>query len=325
MAYGRYGKYLKYAATAAAIAAGKGAMSGAQHLAKRGTISLANWAVRKYRGRGRKRRGTGQRPVTGQRDYRSTVTGGKRGRSFNKFRAKVRAALAADSPRQIYTALLKGSQSSATGVQNVQGIYLGDLNTTAQGDIWNIFKDAYTLAAVADAEKYKINLMSMQQETQFKNNGEDALQLSIYTLACRNDLDDVDTLLDRWLAWFGDMTAVGVVDATDVGLTPFHIPNFLRYFKIMGKTDHVIKPNEVVTVVQRKRVNRVIDGRILQDIGGARRKLTRAFFYTVKGSPENTVSTSGLTGFNLAWSNQNSYFYKTVSGSNLTDTIGQTR
>lgn len=324
MAFGKVGKYVRVGAAVAGAALAKGAASGISHIAKRGLLSGASWMQRKYRGRG-KRSGRAQRPITGERDYRSTVMRRGGNRSMRKFRAKVRAALAADAPRQIYTTLLKQAQVDAGGILNVNGIYLGDLDTTTQGDIWNIFKDAYGLTTVADAENRKIHLMSMAQELQMRNLGTDQCQVSIYTLQCRNDLDLQTDFTSNWITWFADMSTVGAVSNVDAALTPFHVPTFLRYWKILAKNDHLIKPGEVVSVVQRKRVNRVIQGRTLQDIGGARAGLTRAFFWTVKGVPANTAATSGLTGFNLAISNQNSYFYKNVVSDVATDTIGQTR
>lgn len=308
------------------------------YAARKAASSLVNAAAsaagsmyKKWRNRNKRTlRTTRSRPaVTTQRDVVSTGTR-KQSRSLRRFAKRVRLALAAEAPRQIYMAQGKGNTSwaGAAGtqpVQDVRGVYLGDLNTSAQGDLWNIFKDSYSLAAVADAEKYKISLRNMTLDLQIKNTGTEQCYVTVYRIMARQNVDSTADLNSLWQTYFSDMGSVGAVTYDHPGMTPYHVPNFVRYFKIMAKSEFIIKPDESVSLQLRRFVNRTINGRILQDIDGALQGFTCGLLFTVRGVPENTADNSGLTGYNLSWSYQTSYFYQEVPNSQTGDEIGQTK
>lgn len=282
-------------------------------------------------GRGRSRRSGGMRTigpsVTAQRDGATRYRTGRRvgGRRARRFLYRMRRALLSDAPLQVYSALLKGADTAAAGTAQTAGIYLADMNTTAQGDIWNVFKDAFSLASATDAENDKLYIRSAHMDFQVKNTGTEQMFLDTYYVVARRDLDDTATLNTMLGQWLADMSQIGAVSLTDPALSLFSIPNFTRWFKVMKKTTQLLKPDECVSGSIGIKKPRQILGRQITEVSGALRGFTRAVLFTFRGVPENTASASGLTGWSASWSAQTTIHYSVVPHLGVGDAIGQTK
>lgn len=319
--------------------AAKKAISGvASSYLRRGIESMVRragtYARRKYygkRGGGKRRsRGTSRTkisaPFTTQRDYARGTGKRRRGSGFNRFRLRVRAALQSDMPQRTYQALLKGADTVTDGTQGYKGVYLMDLNTTAQGDLWNVFKDAYTLAAVADAENKSIFLKSMSLDLQFYNAGSYQVYITCYTVVARRDNDINQSIGDQFATFFGDESAIGTVIPSHPSMTLYDVPNFLRYWKILRSYKLLIKAGESAQVSIRKSMNRKINGRILQDNDACAKGLTHGFFFQMRGVPINAATPdSGLSGYTVQYSAQTTIHYRQTPGDSSSDTIGQSK
>lgn len=298
----------------------------AQRAAGSAAATLGAAAARKMLSMGGRRRGRGSSTVTTQRDSSTTYRSGRRvgGRGSRGFMRKFRRALLSEQPLNVYTSLYKASDTTAVGNQSFGTVYLGDMNTTAQGDIWNVFKDAYTAAAVTDVEQEKLYIRSMSMDLQFKNNGTEQMFVDMYTCVARINHDSVGTLNSDIGGWFGDMSNIGAVSSTVPGITLFNIPGFCRKWKIIKRQTFIVKPDEAVQTTIFGSKNRTIIGRHLQDYRCSLKGFTKAIVLQVRGVPENTASDSGLTGFTYAWSTQTRICYAKPPGQ-LSETIGQTK
>lgn len=286
-----------------------------------------------YRRRGRRpmrrrraRRRAVRRPatVTAQRDTATLSRNSGRGRSGDRaFARRMRRALLSEQPLNVYTALLKASDTFASGNQTFQGPYLADCNTTNQGDLWNVFKDAYLATTLTDVEQERIYIKSSAMDVQFKNNGTEYLLVDMYILICRQSYATSATIQSDIGNWFGDMTSVGVTGPGTPGITLYQIPAFTRRWRIQRSQRFLVKPDEVIATTVYGPKNRSIAGRSLQDYG-AMRGITRAVVFQVRGVPENTASDSGLTGYTFAWSAQSRFTYARPPG-NTVETVGQTK
>lgn len=265
-------------------------------------------------------------PLTTQRDSQVLSSRG-RGRGVSAaFRRNLRIALQNDMPARIYQELLKGSDTDTTGIQGYRGVYLLDLNTTDQGHIWNVFKDAYTLASVADAENKAVFLRSACLDLQLRNaDSTNDVFITMYTVVARVDNDINQGLSDQYQTFFSDMAAVGSVAPGTAAMSPYDCPGFVRHWKIIRAVRVKIRPLETASFQLRKRLNRKINGRLLQDQDCAVRGLTQGFFFQMRGAPTNSVNPSGLSTYNVTYSAQTTIHYRLALSANTSDTIGQSK
>jgi len=272
------------------------------------------------------RTGRSSGTLTSQRDTTTTYGKGRRGkgRGGRQFLVRVRRALIDEQPSNLYTALFKGTDTSALGVQSFQTTYLADVNTTAQGDLWNVFKDAFSAGAVTDVEQERLYIRNMSMDIQLKNQGLEQCIVDMYICVSRVSHDSVATLNADLQGWFGDQAGIGGVSLGIPGVGLFNVPGFSRKWKITKKQSFLIKPEEVIqtTIVGRK--NFMVAGRMLQDYRAALKGITMAVVFQVRGVPENSVSDSGLSGFTTTWSAQTRIAYAKVPG-NVNEVIGQTK
>lgn len=304
---------------------------GIENMVRRGTTYVRRKYYGKRGGGKRRARTTARRtkisaPITTQRDFAKTTSTRRRRGSDYKFRMRVRAAMQADMPQRTYQALLKGGDLVTDGTQGYKGVYLLDLNTTAQGDIWNVFKDAYGLSSVADAENKSVFLKSASLDLQFYNlSTETQVYITCYTVVARRDNDINQSIGDQFTTFFQDEAAIGTVSAAHPSMTPYDVPNFLRYWKILRAYRLLIKPGESSAVSIRKSLNRKINGRSLQDNDACVRGLTHGFFFQMRGVPLNSIYDSGLSGYNVTYSAQTTIHYRQTAGDASADTIGQSK
>lgn len=309
-----------------------GASYAAKYAARKLGTSAVNYAAgaakRMYRKYTRKS-GTRKLKLNNTTAQRDAITryAARRGysRSWNKFRLRVRAAIQQDNPRCIYQAFLKGSSVGSAGVTSRFGMYLADLNTTAQGDVANIFIDAYTLASISDAVDKKIFLRAGILDLQVRNSDSAIhMWMDVYEVQARNNWGDSNTLNAQFDGAFAEMSDIGATDVGYPNVTPFQVPNFIRKYKILRSKTYYIEPNKCVNIQHRRKYNQIIEGR---DLGDARIKkgVTTGLLCIVRGQPINGATTTGLSGVSYAWSAQFTYHYQEVTGDQITDTIGQTK
>lgn len=298
----------------------------------KGIKAASTWVRRKYYGkRGtRKARSRTGATVTTQRDAVSSYGGGRGSRSFRRFRARVRAALIAEQPPQIYQQVYKNSVGSSGGDLSSRGVYLCDVNVSSWGDIWNVFKDAYSLSATTDAENRSIYLKSAMLKLQLRNASSDATGsecfVSVYHLVARQDIDTNEEIGNLYATYFSDMSDVGSTAASHPSMSPYSCPNFLKDWKILKVTRIKLKKDESAEFTLRKSFNRRINGRIIQDIDCAKRGITHALMFQVHGTATNSehVSGSGLGGFTINYSSQSTIWYRKIDP-DQTETIGQSK
>lgn len=296
-----------------------------------GTKALSTYVRRKYNAVAGKRsvgnRRSSTRSLTTQRDSFSVVNRHKNSRAFRRFRSKVHAALQLDQPRQIYSFLGNAQHSTVAPSQelSIGGTYFGDNNGTGSADLWNMFKDAYTLAAVADAEGYKLQLGSGGMKIQMRNTGSSEVYISLYFCRARKAQPSSSAPKTAWDAYFADMANVGAVTSTDPAMTPYMNANWCRYWKIMKTQVFKIKAGETADTEFGRRYNRIISGRNLQDAGIAPGQMMVMWF--IRSPPASTTPVSGSAGLDvhsvfISW--QKSFTYREVSSGQPRDEIGQT-
>lgn len=315
----------------AAALAGYGAMYGGKKLVKYGVDRVGKWMGSSSRKRKsirtkRRRSSYSRNSTTTQRDTATKYVSRRADKSFLAFRKKVRAAIQADNPLCIYQSFLKGNVSSVNGFVARFGFYIADLNTTNQGDLWNIFKDAYGLAAASDAAGYKIYLKSACMDLQMRNTSTTAdVWADVYELMCRSDLEDVNDPASQFATEFGKLADIGVTSVANPQVTPFQVPGFLRNWRVVRAKTYHIKRSDSVAMQVRRRMNRMINGADLEEAQAGKRKLTTAFLVLIKGTAGNTATDSGLLGTTVDYSVQLSYNYQEVTAAAVQDTIGQSK
>lgn len=323
----RYKHYaLKYGvplAMAGARIVGRGISSAVQNKVR----SVASKFLTKKR-KGKAFRST--RAVTTQRDVRSG-SGGARGRKISRaFRAKVRAALQADNPRHLYQAVYKSGGSSTDSIAGFDGVYFLDNNTTAQGDLFNVFKDAYATTA-ADLDNYKVYLDKAKIDFMIKNtHATNQVEVDLYELVARRDDTQTGTPASLWQTYFADMDAVGTVTYDHPGLTPYDVPNFIRSWRVVKTTKFLIDPGKSISTSMSAALNKVMSGMKLSQSNTILRGVTRAYLFRVRGAPENATATgtrpaSGLGAWSVAWSALTNIHYQSMPTSDQTEDVDQSK
>lgn len=311
-------------------------MYAARKVYKPAIDSVARYVSTAVKGR-RKSIRTGPRRkgvvLTSQRDVTTRNVRQRQSKGFLKFQRRVRQALQADQPRQIYTSQYKTvKDTTSVGTDDslsVGGILLAAEGVQYQSDMWNIFKDAYTLSAREDAESYKIHLKSAGLDLTFRNlSSTDQVSISLYFCRARQDQPREATVADsipeaKWLEYFADMTSVGTVSATKPEMTPYMNANWTRYWKIYKNQELVIKPLEFVDLQLGRKYNRIVNGKRIQDVDVT--KGTMMVFYMIRGAPQTSVtSASGFGQHKVSVIALKTYNYAEVVGPQTKDEIGQT-
>lgn len=328
-------RYMKYVAPVAAYAYGA-LKSGAKDAFRTGIRTLSSAAIKagaRYLGRRSSRGRTvkSNKAVTQQHDIRNAMRYSRRGgRAWRKFRSKVRAAIQADNPKHLYQAVYKASGSNTDSVAGFDGVYFLDLNTTNQGDIFNVFKDAFATTA-ADLDNYKIYLQSATCEFMLKNtHASNPCEIDLYEAVARRDDTQTGTPGSLWSAYFADMDAVGTVTSGHPGLTPFRVANFSRSWKVTKVTKFMLDPGKALSTNMSAQLNRVLAGVRLANSVTIQKGLTRMYFFRVRGVPENATATgtnppSGLGAWSVAWSAITNINYQSLPTGKQTEDVDQSK
>lgn len=328
-------KYIKYAIPALASAAwsvGKSGLKDAARSAVRNYASSAiKYGVRSMRRKAQSGSVKSTRAVTQQHDIRNAYRYRKRGgKAWSRFRSKVRAAIQADNPRHLYQAVYKASGSSTDSTAGFDGVYFLDLNTTSQGDVFNVFKDAYATTA-GDMDNYKLYLQGGSIEFMIKNtHASNPAEIDVYECIARRDDTQTGIPGTLWNTYFNDMDAIGTVGSGHPGLTPFRVPNFARSWKVTKVTKFMLDPGKAMSTSMNAKLNRVISGLKLSQSITIMKGFTRMYFFRVRGVPENSTPTgsnpaSGLGAWSVAWSAITNINYQTLPTSDQTEDVDQTK
>lgn len=272
-----------------------------------------------------KRKGALRGALTDQRNSAVIPARRRIPKRWRKFVNKVNSAVQAVQPRCVYSSVGKGQTTGADDAQQWSGAWFADLNTSATADIWNCFKDAYGLAAVADADKYKLFINRVYSQFQINTfSGGNGSQIDLYLVVCRQDVDDFGTPLGQVTEYFQDMTSIGVTSVSDPNVDLFMIPNFTRMFKILKTYKFLIDTGKTIRVEHSFAVNRYIKGKDLEDVQMLK-GLTHGWIYRIRGPPAGgTAGNAGLGAISSNYAIQTRINYQTVT-STSTDTVGQTK
>lgn len=330
-------KLLKYGVPLL-MGAGRVALSGVGDAIRGQAKGVASSVFNRIRSRFGSRRTGGlrrkvrtSRAVTQQHDVRSMSFGrGRSGRKWRKFRAKVRAAIQADNPRHLYQAVYKSSGSATDSVAGFDGVYFLDLNTTNQGDVWNVFKDAYGSTS-SDMDNYKLYMKSAQCDFMLKNlHATNPCEVDVYECIARRDDTQTGTPGQLFSTYFADMDATGTVSAVHPGLSPFQVPNFIRSWKVIKTTKYMIDPGKSISMQSRASLNRVVSGLKLSQSFTIEKYTTRMIFFRVRGVPENATATgtnpaSGLGAWSVAWSAITDVSYQSMPTADESEDVDQSK
>lgn len=119
----------------------------------------------------------------------------------------------------------------------------------------------------------------------------------IYSLGLRDDyytgtITGINPVV-QYIAGYTDAGQIGLASKISAGQlisTPFNNPNFLRLYKVYKVQKVQLEPNEVFTWEFRDPKNHIINGTDVRDYG-AKRGITKYWFFTVSGAPASTGQT----------------------------------
>jgi len=265
-------------------------------------------------------------PLTTQKDISVTRPSADKSKSFRRFQKKVRLALQAEQPRQIYTKGFKEDLNSSTNaLQSIGGTYWGDNNCTGSGDLFQIFKTAFAVTTAVECEQYKIHLGSMGIKLQIKNEYDGVAFVDLYMCTARKAQVAQSAPKTAWDAYFADMVSVGSTFSAWDSMTPYHNANWCRHWKIKKKWSVKLAAFDTFAIEQGRRVNRIIQGRQIQDQGISPGQIM--FIYFVRGGPASqplSNNPSGISPNSIRVSAQKTFFFREVAGANQKDEIDMT-
>lgn len=213
----------------------------------------------------------------------------RRRKRWTRFSKSVRHVNLQMQPLQIYTQKSVANGSSAVNAQSYYGYMLGGTQVTGNREIFEIFKDAYNTAAFSNCASYKIFIKSMCLDMQVTNTGSYPIIVDVYRLRCRKDYGSASTLAAEYTAAASELVATTggrTYDPTDPSGTPFDVPNFLSYWKVISKREVIIGSNNTTTMQIRRPANQYVDGKSVvtnaQCLPGS-----EALFIMWRGCPSN--------------------------------------
>lgn len=146
-------------------------------------------------------------------------------------------------------------------------------------------------------------------------------RIVIYDVICRKDTDSVVTdPITAISTGYNDIGGGAITDSIIVGSTPYGIPRFTEYFKVLQQTEVTLSPGAChvhkVHYAPNRLISKLISARIAgSGIGG----LTIFTFIKFHGTPINDISTQtqvSTAPISLDWVNHEEYIVKSVQYSN---------
>jgi len=262
-------------------------------MARRG-LSAGRSLISRLRSRG----ASDGRAVTFQNDsalrYRRKSMPPRKRKAWKKFTRKVRHVTLQMQPLQIYTRQGTENVTSSVNAGAHWSRMCGGVNVALNNEILQCFLNAYPSFAstASQASELKLFIKSIVLDVQIRNNGEQPIIIDKYHLECRANNPQSQTVHAQYNQALGEVVPLNgtALGTTSTALTLFDAPNFLSYWKVMNKREHVIGAGQVCTFQIRMPENKYIDGKMLTTHEQSIPKFTRCMFFTWHGAPANTGS-----------------------------------
>jgi len=235
--------------------------------------------------------------------YRYRRMSKKKRRRWTRFVKRVNHVELQSQPLQIYTKTYHQSLSTAAGNGGVASYMIGGATVSNNDELLQIFKSAYNVANAAAAAPYRIYVKSICLDVILSNTGSSTIIADVYRIRSRQDYSSavspssqLTTALSEIVA---DSTGLGPPSITDPALTPFDVPNFCSYWKILEKKEVIIGAGSVSTFQMRKPMNKHLEGKMLVSAAQAIPYYTEAYLITWHGAP-NATPTFAATGMTMS-------------------------
>lgn len=224
------------------------------------------------------------------RYQRRRMPKGRRKKWVN-FTRRVQHVELQQQPLQVYTKSTHASGGTAAGAGSNYGFMCGGTTVTSNDELFQIFKGAYNVANAAACSPYRIFVKSLCLDMILSNTGTSVIIFDVYRLACRQTYGSASSLSTQFSQAVGEVQAdstAGTLSVTDVAVTPFDVPNFCSYWKVLSKREVIVGPGNVSTMQIRMAKNRHLEGKTLATAPQAIPGYTEAFFITWHGAPNST-------------------------------------
>jgi len=135
---------------------------------------------------------------------------------------------------------------------------------------------------------------SVTENNLYRNQSNNDCFLTIYDVIARRDLSSVSGLAQDYLpdgAWFSGAPDTGMLSSQtfDVGATPFAVPKFTQYFKVV-KVSHIILP---AGGCHNHRIhyepNRMLSREVINDSNQNVKDMTMYSLAVIYGAPDNNL------------------------------------
>lgn len=214
-------------------------------------------------------------------DYKRKRMPAKKRRRWVSFVKKVRAVEFKDHANNFVVRSYKSpvitvtaSSNATQGAQNmtnvgIYGIATGLEDSTIVGDVADIYNE-WVQKGSSLQDGQKLCFVSAVSDVYVTNTGSNTMILDVYEALCKKDLPNNLNLFstNSQSTFPNDQTGETGISSSKSGVTPFQLPLFTKYFKIMKKTKHVISPGQCITWQCRDPKNRVFKGADFQLFNG---------------------------------------------------------
>lgn len=269
------------------------------------------------------------KPLTTQRDSRVVRGYGRRSGRMSRFMRKVRMSLILEQPKLAYQSVRKGQIAPVAGSCAYATPALLSTYDNADADLWELFKDNFTAAAVADVEDKSLYIKSASMTLSLANGGATSAYVDVYDIIARRDVTfataNANNISDVYSDAFSDMVDIGTTSNAWIGMQPYDVPEFLRQFAVRKKYTFIMEAGKSVQMSIGGNYNRVISGKRLQTANCALKGVTRALMIFVRGVPSNDASTAGTSAATINFSTHKTIRYAVPPSSKTADTIGQSK
>lgn len=258
--------------------------------------------------------------------YRRRSMPRRKRKAWKKFTKKVQHVALQMQPCQSFTNDNPGGVITVTTDQQLYGSVVlgGTYATNGQDLVFGAFKAAYGSALTSTTvEKYRLFIKSMCCDLQIVNTGATAVLVDMYSMVVRKNYPVSTTLDAAFTTTYNAIPAsaggLGTVDVDNPSVTPFNNSEWLQYFKINSKKEILLGAGQLTTLQLRSAKNRYLSGRMLNNNLLAPPG-SQAFFFMVRGIPENSAGTARLAAGTISWKAQLAITYAIPPGDSTSST-----
>lgn len=221
-----------------------------------------------------------------------------------KFTKKVRAVFNKEMSCQTILRREVGTASAAINTQNFFNAMLfpADGVVASMNDLVEIKKSLAGTAAVGDKSKFRIESGVLDLAIQAKATNTNTLYADVYSIVARKDLPS--SMYTSPTNMFANLTSESTVDLegdtriapTDIGSTPFSMPLFCQYWKILSKKTITMTPGQVAEMQLRDSKNKYFMGKVVEDKTSIK-GWTQGFFIIIRSQYNGTETPSCALDF----------------------------